>query len=162
MAKKQPISRAARFLNKPTAKLPSTEQVNKTLGKLTGKEEVSEPEQKTTPTPIAKEKTSSRKSRSKKETSTPPSFPEIQYLSSKPIEPEPEAEPVKPKEKRLPLTTAITPQNRALLESAYQLGGTSVADQLNQALEHYFTYVVKVQDDDMVEFYKKRYERKAK
>lgn len=66
------------------------------------------------------------------------------------------------KEKRLPLTTAITPENRALLEVAALNSDASVADMLNAALQYYFSNLVIVQDQAQVEMFKQIYARKAK
>ena len=56
--------------------------------------------------------------------------------------------------KRKPLNTAIEPKNRQRLEFLAMLNGGSVADQLNDILEHYFTNVEKV--DELIEVFEKR------
>lgn len=56
--------------------------------------------------------------------------------------------------KRKPLNTAIEPKNRQRLEFLAMLNGGSVADQLNDILEHYFTNIEKV--DELIEVFEKR------
>lgn len=56
--------------------------------------------------------------------------------------------------KRKPLNTAIEPKNRQRLEFLAMLNGGSVADQLNDILEHYFTKVEKV--DELIEVFERR------
>lgn len=51
--------------------------------------------------------------------------------------------------RRIPLTTAITPENRADLEVLVHSGKGSVADIINAALEHYFANVQPVEDNEM-------------
>jgi len=55
---------------------------------------------------------------------------------------------------RKPLNTAIEPENRQRLEFLAMLNGGSVADQLNDILERYFTEVEKV--DELIEIFEKR------
>lgn len=60
---------------------------------------------------------------------------------------------------RKPLNTAIEPKNRQRLEFLAMLNGGSVADQLNDILERYFTEVEKV--DELIEIFEER-KRKRK
>lgn len=55
---------------------------------------------------------------------------------------------------RQPLNTAIEPRNRQRLEFLAMLNGGSVADQLNDILERYFTNVEKV--DELIEIFEAR------
>lgn len=55
----------------------------------------------------------------------------------------------KQQRRRIPLTTAITPENRADLEVLVHSGKGSVADIINAALEHYFANVQPVEDNEM-------------
>ncbi len=66
------------------------------------------------------------------------------------------------KRKRIPFTTALTPENRALLETASHEGSGSVADVLNGAIEHYFEYVNQIKNTEMKAIFLKIYEAKAK
>jgi hypothetical protein len=66
------------------------------------------------------------------------------------------------KEKRIPFTTALTPENRALLEAAAHEGKENVADLLNQAIEHYFTNVRPLKDQDLKNVFIKLFEKKLK
>jgi len=112
MAKKK-RSRTNKFSladNKSTGKLPSKEEINKTVAKATQQE----PEDKTE------------------------------------------------KVKRIPFTTALTPENRALLETASHQGRGSVADILNFALKHYFEEVAPAKNPEMMKIFLKIYEAKAK
>ncbi|MEL7020980.1 MAG: hypothetical protein AAGK47_05190 [Bacteroidota bacterium] len=92
----------------------------------------------------------------------PPTFPQQKIIQAQPIQPTPPPPPAPPKEKRVPLTTAITPENRALLEVASLYSDASVADMINEALGYYFTNLVKVQDQAQVEMFKQIYARKAR
>lgn len=55
---------------------------------------------------------------------------------------------------RKPLNTAIEPKNRQRLEFLAMLNGGSVADQLNDILERYFTEVEKV--DELIAIFEAR------
>jgi hypothetical protein len=66
------------------------------------------------------------------------------------------------KSKRIPFTTALTPENRALLEAAAHEGKENVADLLNQAIEHFFKEVRPLQDKDLKEVFLKLFEKKVK
>lgn len=66
------------------------------------------------------------------------------------------------KRKRIPFTTALTPEHRALLETASHEGSGSVADILNEAIEHYFEHVRPIKNVDMKSIFLKIYEAKAK
>lgn len=132
MSAKKRKSRTVGFLNtQPSAKLPSPDEVNKTIAKVTGKSTV------------------------KKET-------QPRYIQAQKTTPEPPPPPVVKTQKRVPLTTAITPENRAKLEVASIHSKASVADMLNEALEHYFEHIVHIQDAGLVETFTAIYARKAK
>ena len=114
---KQRKSRTQSFLNIKSTdnaqSLPSPEEVNKVIAKVTGKEEVkSEQVQKSNVV------------------------------------------------KRVPLTTAITPENRARLEVTGINDELSVADVLNEALDHYFENVNPVKDQELVNTFIQIYSRK--
>lgn len=64
--------------------------------------------------------------------------------------------------KRIPFTTALTPVNRALLETAAHEGRGSVADVLNRALEHYFKETAPVLNKEMEAIFTKIYQSKVK
>lgn len=66
------------------------------------------------------------------------------------------------KERRIPFTTALTPVNRALLETAAHEGRGSVADILNSALAHYFEQTAPVQNKEMEVIFTKIYQSKVK
>ncbi len=66
------------------------------------------------------------------------------------------------KKKRIPLTTALSPQNRALLETASHEGRGSVADILNLAIQHYFEHIAPISNTEMKKVFLKIYESKAK
>jgi len=66
------------------------------------------------------------------------------------------------KSKRIPFTTALTPENRALLEAAAHEGKENVADLLNQAIEHFFKVVRPLQDKDLKEVFLKLFEKKVR
>jgi len=55
---------------------------------------------------------------------------------------------------RKPLNTAIEPKNRQRLEFLAMLNGGSVADQLNDILERYFTEIEKV--DELIDLFEER------
>lgn len=66
------------------------------------------------------------------------------------------------KKKRIPFTTALTPENRAMLEAASHEGRGGVADILNLALEHYFEQIAPVKNLEMQKVFLKIYASKAK
>lgn len=66
------------------------------------------------------------------------------------------------KKKRIPFTTALTPENRALLETASHEGRGGVADILNTAIQHYFEQIAPIQNQEMKNIFLKIYESKAK
>lgn len=66
------------------------------------------------------------------------------------------------KKKRIPFTTALTPENRALLEAASHEGRGGVADILNLAIQHYFEQVAPVKNTEMQKVFLKIYASKAK
>ena len=66
------------------------------------------------------------------------------------------------RERRIPFTTALTPVNRALLETAAHEGRGSVADVLNRALEHYFKDTAPVLNKEMEAIFTKIYQSKVK
>mgnify|MGYP000277112978 FL=1 len=59
---------------------------------------------------------------------------------------------------RKPLNTAIEPKNRQRLEFLAMLNGGSVADQLNDILERYFTEIEKV--DELIDLFEERKQKK--
>ena len=66
------------------------------------------------------------------------------------------------KKKRIPFTTALSPENRALLETASHEGRGGVADILNLAIEHYFENIAPIKNAEMKKTFLKIYESKAK
>lgn len=66
------------------------------------------------------------------------------------------------RKKRIPFTTALTPENRALLEAASHEGRGGVADILNLAIDHYFYQVAPVKNSEMMKVFLKIYRSKAK
>ena len=64
--------------------------------------------------------------------------------------------------KRIPFTTALTPENRARLETASHQGQDSMADILNRALNHYFDQVNPIENEEMMKVFLKIYAAKAK
>jgi hypothetical protein len=68
----------------------------------------------------------------------------------------------KESKKRIPFTTALSPENRALLETASHEGRGGVADILNLAIAHYFENVAPVGNREMKKIFLKIYESKAK
>ena len=97
--------------DKNTGKLPSKEEINKTVAKVAAQEE-----------PIV----------------------------------------VNEKIKRIPFTTALTPENRALLETASHQRQEAIADILNKAIHHYFDQVAPIQNHEMMNVFLKIYESKSK
>jgi hypothetical protein len=68
----------------------------------------------------------------------------------------------KEKPKRIPFTTAITPEQRAILEAAAHEGEESIADLVANALDHYFTEIRPLGDDNMKAVFLKIFEKKLK
>lgn len=68
----------------------------------------------------------------------------------------------KEKLKRIPFTTAITPEQRAILEAAAYEGDESIADLLSNALDHYFQEVRPLEDESMKDVFLKIFEKKLK
>ncbi len=135
MAKKRK-SRTAGFLNTQTnTPLPTPEEVNKVVARVTGKEK-------------------------KEEQATPKTVIPKSVISSESVAPAPQPQPKT--EKRVPLTTAITPENRAKLEVASINGEGSVADLLNEALDYYFENILIIEDTALIETFKTIYARKVK
>lgn len=66
------------------------------------------------------------------------------------------------RERRIPFTTALTPINRARLETASHEGRGSVADVLNQAIEHYFKETAPILNKEMQTIFTKIYQSKVK
>jgi hypothetical protein len=66
------------------------------------------------------------------------------------------------KTKRIPFTTALTPLNRALLETASHQSKVAIADLLNEALTFYFEEKRTANNEDMLAVFLKIYEAKAK
>jgi len=64
--------------------------------------------------------------------------------------------------KRIPFTTALSPENRALLETASHEGRGGVADILNLAIQHYFEQVAPVTNIEMQKIFLKIYQSKSK
>lgn len=60
--------------------------------------------------------------------------------------------------KRRPLNTAIEPQNRQRLELLAMLNGGTIADQLNNILNKYFTEIEKI--DELIDLFEMRKKRK--
>ncbi len=118
---KQRKSRTESFLNlkssDPPQSLPSPEEVNKVIAKVTGK-----------------------------------------TIEEQPVSP---VVPVT-SNRRVPLTTAITPENRAKLEVAAIHSDASIADILNTALEYYFENLRPVNDEELVNTFIAIYNRKKK
>ena len=145
---KQRKSRTAGFLKtQPEAKLPSPDEVNQTIAKVTRKTPKTNAPKPKPPTPKPKPIQQSSKQR---------------YIQAKPDLPEPEPIVIIKPPKRVPLTTAISPENRAKLEVASIHSKESVADMINEALEHYFETVVLIQDQALIDTFKAIYARKAK
>jgi len=65
-------------------------------------------------------------------------------------------------EKRIPFTTAISPNQRALLEVAAAEQDIAMADVLHTALNHYFKSVYNPRDTALADALERRYTRKAK
>lgn len=150
------------------------EEVDKTLAKIQGRgEELKNDPKPQTPVPPVVQPQQTQTIRTEVPTPevrrspvapipTKPSPATPKYIQAhSPHVPTPPA-PAPPKEKRVPLTTAITPENRALLEVAALNSDASVADMLNAALQYYFSNLVIVQDQQQVEMFKQIYARKAK
>ena len=165
-------SKTADFaLNKnprPPINTKSQAEIEQKLAEIQGKEEEVQPKPPiaqplSTSVPTARVQRNITNNPNPPVQSAPASFPQQKIIQSQPVQPvTPPPPPAPPKEKRVPLTTAITPENRALLEVASLHSDASVADMLNEALTYYFTNLVKVQDQAQVEMFKQIYARKAK
>ena len=98
-----------------------------------------------------------------KETGKLPTKEEIEKTIAKASEQEEEIfKETVPKTKRLAFNTALTPENRALLEAAAHEGKDAVADILNTAIAHYFEHVNPLEDEGMKDVFLKIFEKKAK
>lgn len=97
-----------------------------------------------------------------KETGKLPTKEEIEKTIAKASEQEEVLEETVPKVKRIPFTTALTPENRALLEAAAHEGKDAVADILNTAIAHYFEHVNPLEDEGMKDVFLKIFEKKTK
>ena len=64
--------------------------------------------------------------------------------------------------KRIPFTTALTPKNRALLETASHQQQEAVADILNRIVVRHFEEVAPVRNEEMLQIFLKIYESKVK
>ena len=152
MATKKRKSRTAGFhLNPTTGDLPSPSEVNKTLSNATGKPIEEKPASKQTPRKSA-ESTTPKTSRKRKT--------KFELKAEQPVPKPPK--PTRPAIKRVALTTAISPENRAQLEVAALGSNASVADLLNEALEYYFQEVFPVKDKELVKTFTTIYQRKAR
>ena len=65
------------------------------------------------------------------------------------------------KPRRIPLTTAVSAENRANLEAAAHGGKNSVADLVNEALDYYFAHVQPINNPEIREVFLKLYQPKA-
>ena len=98
-----------------------------------------------------------------KETAKLPTKEEIEKTIAKASEQEEEvSKEVLPKAKRIPFTTALTPENRALLEAAAHEGKDSIADILNLAVAYYFEHISPLENEAMKDVFIKIFEKKAK
>lgn len=97
-----------------------------------------------------------------KETGKLPSKEEIEKTIAKASEQEETKEKEIAKTKRIPFTTALTPENRALLEAAAHEGKESIADLLNSAIAYYFEQVRPIENEEMKAVFLKIFEKKAK
>ena len=157
------------FGNKPSVKLPSPEEVNNTLAKVTGQESVaSEPI-----VVVAKQETVAVVAATKPSAATPvvktPKAAATQHIYQQvtmytpPVAPEPVYTPPPVKTpSRVPLTTAITPELRAKLEVAAVQYNMNVSDLIHEALDLYFEKVRPVTDLGMLDTFTSVYSRKAK
>lgn len=135
---KERKSRTAGFLNLDNSpKLPTPEEVNKVIGEVTGK--VEEPAKVISPP-------------------KPIPTPKVQK-ASKPTKVA--AKIIDGEQRRVPLTTAVTPEIRAKLEVAAHSSDFSVADILNKALENYFDNSP-VADKEMLKTFTSIFAKKAK
>lgn len=66
------------------------------------------------------------------------------------------------KAKRIPFTTALTPQNRALLETASHQSQQAIADILNEAIGYYFEEKRPINNEAMLATFLKIYSNKSK
>ena len=140
------------------------EEVDKSLAEIQGRGAVPQPPAPASPTvqsqlptvPVRQPSVAPNSVRQQPTPITP------QYIQTRSQEIAPPPPPPPPKEKRVPLTTAITPENRALLEVAALNSDASVADMLNAALQYYFSNLVIIEDQAQVEMFKNIYARRAK
>jgi hypothetical protein len=88
-----------------------------------------------------------------------PSIDEINLAVAKATDQDKQALSVK---KRIPFTTALSPENRALLETASHEGRGGVADILNLAIKLYFEEVAPIKNTEMKKVFLKIYESKSK
>lgn len=96
---------------------------------------------------------------SKDQTGKLPSIDEINSAVAKATE---QQSIEKSTKKRIPFTTALSPENRALLETASHEGRGGVADILNLAIQHYFEQVAPIKNAEMKKIFLKIYESKSK
>ena len=97
-----------------------------------------------------------------KESGKLPTKEEIEKTIAKAVESVDESEKEQIKVKRIPFTTALTPENRAILEAAAHEGKDSVADILNIAVAYYFEHVKPLEDEGMKSVFLKIFEKKVK
>lgn len=97
-----------------------------------------------------------------KESGKLPTKEEIEKTIAKASEQEDNKKTETPKAKRIPFTTALSPENRALLEAAAHEGKETVADLLNMAVAYYFEQVRPIQNEDMKTVFLQIFEKKAK
>jgi hypothetical protein len=134
------------FGNQPTSKLPSPEEVNTALAAVT-KQEI----QTVVAAPVPQA--------AQTYTQVPTYSPQPVVKIQAPLVIE---EPVVKTPRRVPLTTAITPELRAKLEVATMQYDMNVSDLLHEALDLYFNKVRPVTDLAMLETFTAVYGRKAK
>ncbi|MFK7934903.1 MAG: hypothetical protein AB8G22_15445 [Saprospiraceae bacterium] len=159
-------SKTAEFvLNKnprPPINTESQAEIEQKLAEIQGKEKTPAPEPVAQPLSTSVPTARVQRNAINPPVAQTPAFPQQKIIQSQPLQSTAPPPPAPPKEKRVPLTTAITPENRALLEVASLHSDASVADMLNEALNYYFTNLVHVQDQAQVEMFKQIYARKAK
>ncbi len=155
------------FGNKPSVKLPSPEEVNDTLAKVTGQESVaSEPivvvAKVETVTVVPKSSAATPVVKTPKAAATQHIYQQV-TMYTPPVAPEPVYTPPPVKTpSRVPLTTAITPELRAKLEVAAVQYNMNVSDLIHEALDLYFEKVRPVTDLGMLDTFTSVYSRKAK
>lgn len=96
-----------------------------------------------------------------KDLGTLPSKELINSVVAKATEQKQEVEETK-KDRRIPFTTALTPENRALLETASHEGRGNIADILNFMIGNYFEKIAPIQNPEMKKVFLKIYESKTK